>query len=180
MRGQAWRRQAWREARWAWRWTRRTWVGVAYMMRVPHEGGEPTRSHRQSCNPATRPSPTRREKRTSSSRGGNQPQRALADSQLEMHQPLGQFVTSLWCFFSSHMCRSVERRRSGERCTMMENWVADSTRGPLRHTPEGSAAPLNQRQESRDTPRAPEGISQITRTPRARHPPMKGATCGVR
>ena len=172
MRGQAWRRQAWREARWAWRWTRRTWVGVAYMMRVPHEGGEPTRSHRQSCNPATRPSPTRREKRTSSSRGGNQPQRALADSQLEMHQPLGQFVTSLWCFFSSHMCRSVERRRSGERCTMMENWVADSTRGPLRHTPEGSAAPLNQRHDTR-------GISQITLHTGAR-PPLKDANSGVR
>ena len=27
---------------------------------------------------------------------------------------------------------------------MMENWVADSKRGPLRHTPTGSAATLNQ------------------------------------
>eukprot|EP00964_Phaeocystis_antarctica_P138626 scaffold103276_cov69-Phaeocystis_antarctica.AAC.1 len=26
----------------------------------------------------------------------------------------------------------------------MENWVADSKRGPLRHTPTGSAATLNQ------------------------------------
>ena len=31
-------------------------------------------------------------------------------------------------------------RVAGERCTMMENWVADSKRGPLRHTPEGSTA----------------------------------------
>ena len=27
---------------------------------------------------------------------------------------------------------------------MMENWVADSKRGPLQHAPEGSAATLNQ------------------------------------
>eukprot|EP00964_Phaeocystis_antarctica_P106701 scaffold71517_cov55-Phaeocystis_antarctica.AAC.2 len=32
----------------------------------------------------------------------------------------------------------------GERCTMMEYWVADSKRGPLRHTPEGGSAILKQ------------------------------------
>ena len=35
----------------------------------------------------------------------------------------------------------------GEWCTMMENWVADSKRGPLRHTPEGRATTLKQREK---------------------------------
>ena len=38
---------------------------------------------------------------------------------------------------------------------MMENWVADSKRGPLQHAPEGSAATLNKRRVRRCDKRHP-------------------------
>ena len=81
-------------------------------------------------------------------------------------------------------CRSVERHRSapgsecapGEWCTMMENWVADSKRGPLQHAPEGSAATLNKRRVRRCDKRhpathweTPERVAHTTLRTTARH-----------
>ena len=56
---------------------------------------------------------------------------------------------------------------------MMENWVADSKRGPLQHAPEGSAATLNKRRVRRCDKRhpathweTPERVAHTTLPPR--------------